>query len=60
MFINYAFNDERMIHSQQHAKDIGLDPYRSLFPGTENDKYGYNPPYDTRLIFPENEPPRTG
>ncbi|MBO0600586.1 hypothetical protein I2483_02825 [Sporosarcina sp. E16_3] len=60
MFINYAFNDERIINSQQYAKEIGLDPYRSLFPGTENDKYGYNPPYDTRLIFPENEPPRTG
>lgn len=60
IFINYAFNDERILHSQQYAKTLGLDPYRSLFPGTENDKYGYNPPYDTRLIFPENESPRAG
>ncbi|MFS0614211.1 endo-beta-N-acetylglucosaminidase [Lederbergia ruris] len=60
MFINYAFNDERLRHSPQYAKSLGLDPYLALFPGTENDKYGYNPPYDTRLIFPENELPRTG
>ncbi|MEK3888292.1 endo-beta-N-acetylglucosaminidase [Bacillus sp. FSL K6-3431] len=60
MFINYAFNEDRMVHSHQFAKEIGLDPYKSLFPGTENDKYGYNPPYDTRLIFPENKSPRAG
>ncbi|WP_318615649.1 endo-beta-N-acetylglucosaminidase [Sporosarcina sp. YIM B06819] len=60
MFINYAFNEERILNSQAYAKKIGLDPYRTLFPGTENDKYGYNPPYDTRLIFPENEPARMG
>ena len=58
MFINYAFNKERIINSENYAKALGLDPYKTLFPGTENDKYGYNPPYDTRSIFPENEPAR--
>lgn len=61
MFINYAWNLNRLEQSHQFAKQLGLDPYRTLFPGTENDKYGYNPPYDTRHIFPESaELPYTG
>lgn len=58
LFINYAFNDERMRNSEKYAKEIGLNPYEALYAGTENDKYGYNPPYDTRTIFPENKQPR--
>lgn len=60
MFINYAWNDDRLTRSHKLARELDLDPYRSLFASTENDKYGYNPPYDTRLIFPENQTPRTG
>lgn len=60
MFINYAFNEERISNSAKYAKELGLDPYQTLFPGTENDKYGYNPPYDTRSMFPENKPAHTG
>jgi endo-beta-N-acetylglucosaminidase D len=53
MFINYAWNDEKLEASIRLAASHGLDPQKDLFPGTENDKYGYNPPYDTRQIFPE-------
>lgn len=60
IFLNYAWNDKRLMYSNSHAEKIGLDPYTEVFAGTENDKYGYNPPYDTRLIFPENGEPRTG
>lgn len=55
MFVNYAFNEKRIQDSADHAKSIGLDPYEVLYPGTENDKYGYNPPYDTRSMFPEGK-----
>lgn len=58
IFINYAWNKERLEKSNEHAKSLGLDPYDALYASIENDKYGYNPPYDTRLIFPENETPR--
>ncbi|UVI30183.1 endo-beta-N-acetylglucosaminidase [Paenibacillus spongiae] len=59
MFVNYAWNEKRLEDSREYAESLGLDPYHALFPGTENDKYGYNPPYDTRLIFPEKGTPRT-
>lgn len=58
MFINYAWNEERLESSSEHAKSLDLDPYETVYASTENDKYGYNPPYDTRLIFPENGTPR--
>lgn len=58
IFINYAWNKKRIEDSRNHAIELGLDPYESLFISTENDKYGYNPPYDTRLIFPEDKEPR--
>lgn len=58
MFVNYAWNEKRIEDSRNHAIKRGLDPYESLFISTENDKYGYNPPYDSRLIFPEGEEPK--
>ncbi|WP_409345558.1 endo-beta-N-acetylglucosaminidase [Paenibacillus sp. MBLB4367] len=60
MFVNYAWSDTRLLSSNEYAKSIGLDPLQVLFAGTENDKYGYNPPYDPQWIIPEGEPPRTG
>ncbi|UVI28400.1 endo-beta-N-acetylglucosaminidase [Paenibacillus spongiae] len=59
MFVNYAWNEKRINDSVEFAKSLGLDPYQVLFPGTENYKYAYNPPYDTRAIFPEGAEPRT-
>lgn len=58
MFVNYAWNDERIQNSYEHAKSLQVDPFKSIFFSTENDKYGYNPPYDTRLAFPEGQKPR--
>lgn len=55
MFINYAWNEKRVQDSHDHAVKIGLDPNKALFISTEHDKYGYNPPYDARLIFPEGK-----
>ncbi|MEV0266969.1 hypothetical protein AB0I49_37300 [Streptomyces sp. NPDC050617] len=59
LFANYAWNEERVATSRETAKKLGLDPYKVAFLGTENEKYGFNPPYDTRLIFPEGQPART-
>jgi len=59
MFVNYAWNDQRIKDSVEFARSLGLDPFEVLFPGTENYKYAYNPPYDTRAIFPEGGEPRT-
>lgn len=60
LFANYWMPDAEQVEtSRTTAKKLGLDPYQAVFHGTENEKYGYNPPYDTRLIFPEGEPART-
>ncbi|OPA79409.1 hypothetical protein BVG16_10035 [Paenibacillus selenitireducens] len=60
IFMNYAWNDTRLTSANTYAKSLGLDPYKVLFAGTENDKYGYNPPYDPRLIFPQGKPAKSG
>lgn len=53
IFINYAWNAERVATSRATAAKHGMDVYDVVYMGTENEKYGFNPPYDTRLIFPE-------
>jgi endo-beta-N-acetylglucosaminidase D len=60
MFMNYAWNDSRLINANNHAKSLGLNPLEVLFAGTENDKYQFNPPYDQAKIFPNGEAPRCG
>ncbi|NLU71004.1 hypothetical protein [Streptomyces sp. HNM0574] len=60
LFANYWLPDaQQVVTSRETAERLGLDPYEVVFHGTENEKYGYNPPYDTRLIFPEGQPART-
>ncbi|NBE55631.1 endo-beta-N-acetylglucosaminidase [Streptomyces boluensis] len=60
LFANYWMPDDAQVEkSVETAKKLGLDPYEAVFHGTENEKYGYNPPYDTRLVFPEGKPART-
>lgn len=59
IFLNYWWKDSRLKNSNAYAKSLGLDPYKVVFAGTENDMYGYNTPYDPRLIFPQDEAPRT-
>lgn len=58
MFVNYAWSENSLISGNRYAKSLGLDPFKVLFAGTENDKYGYNPPYDPKWIFPEDGVPR--
>lgn len=53
IFINYAWNADRVAASVAHAERLGLDVHEVVYLGTENEKYGFNPPYDTRLVFPE-------
>lgn len=60
IFMNYAWNETRLTNANAYAESLGLDPYKVLFAGTENDKYGYNPPYDPRWIFPAGKEPRSG
>lgn len=59
IFMNYAWSESRLTNASNYAKQLGLDPYKVLFAGTENDKYGYNPPYDPRWIFPQQGAART-
>ncbi|MFM9369428.1 endo-beta-N-acetylglucosaminidase [Streptomyces sp. Da 82-17] len=60
LFANYWMPDDAQVEkSVETARKLGLDPYEVVFHGTENEKYGYNPPYDTRLVFPEGKPART-
>ncbi|MFF2502642.1 hypothetical protein ACFVTY_04530 [Streptomyces sp. NPDC058067] len=60
LFANYWMPDDEQVEtSRRTAEKLGLDPYEVVFHGTENEKYGYNPPYDTRLVFPEGKPART-
>ncbi|POX52522.1 hypothetical protein C3489_17635 [Streptomyces sp. Ru71] len=60
LFANYWLPDAAQVEtSRTTAERLGLDPYQVVFHSTENEKYGYNPPYDPRLIFPEGQPART-
>lgn len=60
IFPNYWMpNDAQVQTSVATAKKYGLDPYQTVFTGTENEKYGFNPAYDPRHIFPEGQPART-
>ncbi|WP_070195852.1 endo-beta-N-acetylglucosaminidase [Streptomyces oceani] len=60
IFPNYWLPDaQQVITSRKTAERLGLDPYEAVYHGTETEKYGYNPPYDTRLVFPEGERART-
>ncbi|MFF8842245.1 hypothetical protein ACF08N_05850 [Streptomyces sp. NPDC015127] len=60
LFANYWMPTREQVEtSRATAEKLGLDPYEVVFHGTENEKYGYNPPYDTRLIFPEGKPALT-
>lgn len=38
MFLNYWFNDSMLSSSAQHAKDLGLDPKKTVFAGIEAGK----------------------
>ncbi|MFC9246172.1 hypothetical protein ACFT7S_19855 [Streptomyces sp. NPDC057136] len=60
LFANYWMPDAAQVEtSRTTAEKLGLDPYEVVYHGTENEKYGYNPPYDTRLVFPEGGEART-
>lgn len=57
LFMNYAWNKQRLANGNQHAKTIGLDPLQVMYAGTENQKYGFNPPYDPRAVFANKREP---
>ncbi|MEU7177449.1 MULTISPECIES: endo-beta-N-acetylglucosaminidase [Streptomyces] len=53
VFVNYAWNASRVASSVATAKRLGMAAHDVVYLGTENEKYGFNPPYDPRLVFPE-------
>lgn len=60
IFPNYAMTSDAMVEtSVTTAKKLGLDPYEVVFHGTEVEKYGFNPAFDPRFVFPEGQPART-
>lgn len=45
--------------SRATALKLGRDPYATVFHGTENEQFGFDPEYDPRLLFPPGEAART-
>ncbi|MCQ4212000.1 endo-beta-N-acetylglucosaminidase [Streptomyces longispororuber] len=58
-FANYWMTEEGVERSRTTAVARGLDPYATVFHGTENEQFGFDPEYDPRLVFPEGGPART-
>ncbi|MFI8997484.1 hypothetical protein [Streptomyces sp. NPDC053542] len=59
LFANYWLTEEGVATSRRTAAERGLDPYEVVFHGTETEKYGFNPPFDARIVCPDGEPART-
>ncbi|NEW06901.1 hypothetical protein GK047_12900 [Paenibacillus sp. SYP-B3998] len=59
IFMNYAWSSSALTSGNSYAASLGLDPIKALYAGTENDKYGFNPPYDPHAIFPDGGAPRS-
>ncbi|MFF2502711.1 hypothetical protein ACFVTY_04880 [Streptomyces sp. NPDC058067] len=58
-FANYWMTPEGVETSVATALKLGRDPYATVFHGTENEQFGFDPEYDPRLLFPPGEPART-
>ncbi|MFE6805616.1 hypothetical protein ACFVEN_28720 [Streptomyces sp. NPDC057681] len=57
-FANYWMTPEGVETSHATALKLGRDPYATVFHGTENEQFGFDPEYDPRLLFPPGEPAR--
>ncbi|WP_329566954.1 endo-beta-N-acetylglucosaminidase [Streptomyces sp. NBC_01361] len=58
-FANYWMTPEGVETSRATALKLGRDPYATVFHGTENEQFGFDPEYDPRLLFPPGEAART-
>ncbi|WP_405784556.1 hypothetical protein OG512_40135 [Streptomyces sp. NBC_01378] len=58
-FANYWMTSEGVETSRATALKLGRDPYATVFHGTENEQFGFDPEYDPRLLFPPGEAART-
>ncbi|MGW6154760.1 endo-beta-N-acetylglucosaminidase [Streptomyces sp. NPDC055144] len=58
-FANYWMTPEGVETSRATALKLGRDPYGTVFHGTENEQFGFDPEYDPRLLFPPGEAART-
>ncbi|MFF2473291.1 hypothetical protein [Streptomyces sp. NPDC058066] len=58
-FANYWMTPEGVETSRATALKLGRDPYATVFHGTENEQFGFDPEYDPRLLFPPTEAART-
>lgn len=61
MFLNYAWNTTRLSSSRSYAQSLGLDPYATVFAGSEIQQRGFvnSLDYDPRQNFPDGGPART-
>lgn len=61
VFMNYAYTPERLEEAADYARELGLDPYESLYAGIENDKFRFERGKELSAIFREDEArtPRT-
>jgi endo-beta-N-acetylglucosaminidase D len=56
IFANYWIDQQSQTQtSATIATRLGLNPYAVAYSGTDNEEYGFNPPFDVRLIFPEDQ-----
>ncbi|MFB8266015.1 hypothetical protein ACFC96_05295 [Streptomyces sp. NPDC055955] len=58
-FANYWMTPEGVETSRATALKLGRDPYATVFHGTENEQFGFDPEYDPRLLFPPAQAART-
>lgn len=58
-FANYWMTPEGVETSRATALKLGRDPYATVFHGTENEQFGFDPEYDPRLLFPPGKAART-
>lgn len=58
IFLNYAFTPNGLEKSANYAQKLGLDPYKTVFAGIENDKYQFGRGLELDAIF-HNDKSRT-
>lgn len=56
-FLNYWWSQAKIQRSHDYADSLGLDPYETVFAGTEAGGNNFSQPYDPRWVFPEGGDP---
>lgn len=60
IFLNYWWNKTKLVDSQKHATDLGLDPLAAVFAGVEAGKDQFEQTYNLDSDLDEKGRPRVG